>query len=108
AFHLAVVFERRRKALALPADQQGRLEVPAVLRAGPVQGALEDRIEDDLPTGSLAVENRPQFDPSRVLLVACVLEGELGDKSDPYRQGPGFREIEVGEDAPAREFQGVA
>src|ERR1017187_3282350 len=49
ALHLAIVFERWRKALSLPADQQGRLEVPSVLRAGPMQGALEDRIENDLP-----------------------------------------------------------
>src|SRR5271166_4572471 len=58
---LSVVLQRRREFLPLPPEQHGRFEVPAVGDARSVEGALENRVEDDLPALELTVNDRPQF-----------------------------------------------
>src|SRR5580704_13206762 len=73
ALDLSVVLERRREGLPLPTHEHCRLEVPPMLRARTVHGALENGIEHDLPLVKLAVQDRTQFDPARVFLVSRIL-----------------------------------
>ena len=62
AFDLTIVFERRREGFALPAQQQVRLEIPAVIGSGTMKRSLEHGIENDLPSLEFAIENGPDFD----------------------------------------------
>src|SRR5262245_52763619 len=94
--------------IALIPNARARLKVPALARAWATQSPANHRVEVELPTPELLLDDGPNFKSDRVLFVGLARETNLAADADCDRQAPRLREADARTQSPPDKIEAAA